>query len=64
MGRCRRSQPVEDNEPFKDKMERLTGELSEMFERSRELEGEIRIRLKAIGFNVGKEITSEANTRT
>ena len=32
----------EDGEPFEEKMARLTGELSEMFRRSHELEGEIR----------------------
>ena len=40
----------EDSEPFDDKMARLTGELSEMFEKSHELEEEIKQRLGAIGF--------------
>ena len=39
-------------EPFEEKMTRLTGELSEMFKRSHELEKEIRKRLGAIGFEV------------
>jgi len=42
----------DDGEPFDEKMARLTGELSEMFKRSHELEGEIRKRLGAIGFDV------------
>ena len=42
----------DDGEPFEDKMGRLTGELSEMFKRSHELEEEIRKRLGAIGFEV------------
>lgn len=42
----------DDGEPFEDKMTRLTGELSEMFKRSHELEDEIRKRLGAIGFEI------------
>ena len=42
----------EDGEPFAEKMTRLTGELSEMFKRSHELEGEIRKRLGAIGYEI------------
>ena len=42
----------ENGEPFEKKMARLTGELSEMFKRSHELEGEIRKRLGAIGFDI------------
>ena len=42
----------DDGEPFDEKMTRLTGELSEMFERSRELEEEIRKRLGAIGYEI------------
>jgi type I restriction enzyme M protein len=43
----------EDNgEPFEEKMVRLTGELSEMFDRSHELEDEIRKRLGAIGYEI------------
>ena len=42
----------DDGEPFDEKMARLTGELSEMFRRSHELEGEIRKRLGAIGFDI------------
>ena len=42
----------DDGEPFEEKMARLTGELSEMFQRSHELEAEIRTRLGAIGFDL------------
>jgi|GEM_PF-2876588 len=42
----------DDGEPFEEKMARLTGELSEMFKRSHELEEEIRKRLGAIGYDM------------
>jgi type I restriction enzyme M protein len=42
----------DDGEPFEEKMTRLTSELSEMFEKSHELEDEIRRKLGAIGFEV------------
>jgi len=42
----------EDGEPFEEKMTRLTGELSQMFKRSHELEEEIRKRLGAIGYDI------------
>ena len=42
----------EDEEPFEEKMERLTSELSELFARSRELEDEIRRKLGAIGYEI------------
>lgn len=42
----------EDDEPFDEKMKRLTTELSEMFEKSHELEEEIRKQLGAIGYEV------------
>ena len=42
----------EDDEPFDEKMTRLTSELSQMFAKSHELEEEIRKKLGAIGFNV------------
>lgn len=42
----------EDGEPFDDKMKRLTGELSEMFQKSHELEKEIKKRLKGIGYEI------------
>lgn len=42
----------DDGEPFEEKMTRLTGELSEMFQRSHELEEEIRKRLGAIGYDI------------
>ena len=40
----------DDGEPFEEKMTRLTSELSGMFERSHELEEEIRKKLGAIGY--------------
>jgi len=42
----------DDGEPFDEKMTRLTGELSEMFEKSHALEDEIRQRLGAIGYEL------------
>lgn len=42
----------EDEEPFDEKMTRLTSELSEMFQKSHELEDEIRSKLGAIGYEV------------
>ena len=44
---------VEDKgEPFEEKMERLTGELSDLFVKSRKAEEEIRRQLKSVGFEV------------
>ena len=42
----------EDGEPFEEKMERLTSELSGLFAKSHELEEEIRKKLGAIGYDV------------
>lgn len=42
----------DDGEPFEDKMNRLTAELTEMFKKSHELEEEIRKNLGAIGYEV------------
>lgn len=42
----------DDGEPFQEKMERLTSELSEMFEKSHQLEEEIRKQLGSIGFKI------------
>jgi type I restriction enzyme M protein len=42
----------DDGEPFEEKMTRLTSELSEMFEKSHELEEEIRRKLGAIGYEM------------
>jgi type I restriction enzyme M protein len=42
----------DDPEPVDEKMARLTGELSEMFRRSHELEEEIKKRLGAIGYDM------------
>lgn len=41
-----------DDEPFEEKMKRLTTELSGMFEKSHELEDEIRKKLGAIGYEI------------
>lgn len=43
---------AEDDEPFDDKMKRLTSELSQMFIKSHKLEDEIRKKLGAIGYEV------------
>lgn len=42
----------DDGEPFEEKMERLTTELSGLFEESHKLEDEIRERLKVIGYDI------------
>lgn len=42
----------DDGEPFDEKMTRLTSELSDMFEKSHELEDEIRKKLGAIGYEI------------
>lgn len=42
----------EDSEPFAEKMERLTGELSGLFVKSHELEEEIKKQLKGIGYEL------------
>ncbi|ADN36427.1 Site-specific DNA-methyltransferase (adenine-specific) [Methanolacinia petrolearia DSM 11571] len=42
----------DDGEPFEQKMERLTGELSELFVESKKAEEEIRRQLKSVGFEV------------
>lgn len=42
----------DDGEPFEEKMVRLTGELSELFAKSHELENEIRQKLGAIGYEI------------
>lgn len=42
----------DDGEPFKEKMTRLTSELSDMFAKSHELEDEIRKKLGAIGYEI------------
>ena len=43
---------VDDGEPFEEKMGRLTAELSELFDKSHELEKEIREKLGAIGYEI------------
>ena len=42
----------DDGEPFQEKMERLTSELSNMFVQSHQLEDEIRKQLKSIGYEL------------
>ena len=42
----------DDGEPFEDKMNRLTSELSELFAKSHELEAEIKDKLGAIGYGI------------
>ncbi|WP_432361460.1 type I restriction-modification system subunit M [Sporosarcina sp. UB5] len=42
----------EDDEPFEEKMERLTGELAKQFAKSKELEDQIRKALEGIGYGV------------
>jgi len=42
----------DDGEPFEEKMERLTGELSALFVQSRKAEEEIRAQLESVGFEV------------
>ena len=44
------TQEEDDGEPFEEKMVRLTSELAELFQKSHELEDEIRRRLGAIGY--------------
>ena len=42
----------DDGEPFLEKMERLTTELSGLFAQSHEMEEEIKKQLSSIGFNI------------
>ena len=42
----------DDGEPFQEKMERLTSELSDLFAQSHDLEEEIRKQLSSIGFTI------------
>ena len=42
----------DDGETFEEKMTRLTSELSELFDKSHELEDEIRRKLRAIGYDI------------
>ncbi|MGN1394301.1 MAG: N-6 DNA methylase [Succinivibrionaceae bacterium] len=42
----------EDDEPFDDKMKRLTSELSDLFNQSHELEEQIRNNLESIGYKI------------
>ena len=46
------AEQAEDSEPFAEKMERLTGELSELFQQSHDLEAEIRRQLGSIGYKI------------
>ena len=52
-GRYVGAEEVEDDgEPFEEKMQRLTGELSGQFARSEELEGAIRMNLTGLGYEL------------
>ena len=42
----------DDDEPFEEKMGRLTSELSELFTKSHEIEAQIKERLGAIGYDI------------
>lgn len=42
----------EDSEPFEEKMDRLTRELSELFQKSHELEAQIKKQLEAMGYEI------------
>ena len=42
----------QDSEPFEEKMSRLTGELSSLFEKSHTLEEEIKKQLESIGYKL------------
>ena len=42
----------EDDEPFDEKMKRLTGELAKCFEESNRLQAEIKKNLEAIGYEI------------
>lgn len=42
----------DDSEPFEEKMERLTKELSKLFKESKELEEQIRKNLEGIGYEL------------
>ncbi|MCI1958408.1 MAG: type I restriction-modification system subunit M [Clostridia bacterium] len=46
------AQEEKDDEPFDEKMTRLTGELSEMFKQSAELQEEIKKKLGEIGYDI------------
>ena len=46
------AEQAEDSEPFAAKMERLTGELSELFKQSHTLEEEIKMQLGRIGYKL------------
>lgn len=43
----------DDGEPFAEKMQRLTSELSDLFQESHRLEEEIKKQLSSIGFEIG-----------
>ena len=47
----------DDGEPFNEKMTRLTAELTDLFEKSRELEDEIKKNLSALGFGTARKDT-------
>ena len=43
---------ADDGEPFEEKMARLTGELSDLFAQSHQLEAQIKEQLGAIGYEI------------
>ena len=43
---------MEDDEVFEEKMQRLTGELSQQFKESKELETKVKENLKKVGFDI------------
>ena len=54
----------DDGEPFQEKMERLTSELSDLFAQSHDLEEEIRKQLSSIGFTLSLIHISEPTRRS
>ena len=42
----------EEDEPFEEKMDRLTSELNELFSKSNDLQNRIRIQLGGMGYDV------------
>ena len=46
------AKPKDDDEPYEEKMERLTSELKEQFEESNKLQAEIKNVLKELGYEI------------
>jgi len=49
---CRAEEVEEDEEPFEEKMRRLTARLGEQFQELSQLEAEIRTNLKGLGYEI------------